>query len=62
MNWVKAIKGEAKGELADRSTAAQAHQTMLLGIVGAPHRAGRKILYDGERMVVNQPLRMRIST
>jgi hypothetical protein len=51
MNWVKAIKGEAKAS-SPIEYAAQLTETMLLGIVALRTGQGRKILYDGERMVV----------
>ena len=51
MNWVKAIKGEAKAS-SPIEYAAQLTETMLLGIVALRTGQGRKILYDGERMAV----------
>jgi predicted dehydrogenase len=51
MNWVKAIKGETKAS-SPIEYAAQLTETMLLGIVALRTGQGRKILYDGERMVV----------
>ena len=51
MNWVKAIKGEAKAS-SPIEYAAQLTETMLLGIVALRTGQGRKILYDGEQMRV----------
>jgi predicted dehydrogenase len=51
MNWVKAIKGEAKAS-SPLEYAAQLTETMLLGIVALRTGQGRKILYDGERMAI----------
>ncbi|HXN75357.1 MAG TPA: hypothetical protein VN876_01905 [Gemmatimonadaceae bacterium] len=51
MNWVKAIKGEAKSS-SPLEYAAQLTETMLLGIVALRTGQGRKILYDGENMRV----------
>jgi predicted dehydrogenase len=51
MNWVKAIKGEAKAS-SPLEYAAQLTETMLLGIVALRTGQGRKILYDGENMRV----------
>ncbi|GAC1671467.1 MAG: Gfo/Idh/MocA family oxidoreductase [Steroidobacteraceae bacterium] len=48
LNWIKAIRGEAKAsspiEYASRLT-----ETMLLGLAALRAGAGKKILYDGER-------------
>jgi predicted dehydrogenase len=51
MNWVKAIKGEAKAS-SPIEYAAQLTETMLLGIVALRTGQGRKILYDGANMRV----------
>ena len=51
MNWVNAIKGEAK-TTSPIEYAAQLTETMLLGIVALRTGQGRKILYDGEKMRV----------
>jgi len=51
MNWVKAIKGEAKAS-SPIEYAAQLTETMLLGVVALRTGQGRKILYDGEQMRV----------
>ena len=51
MNWVKAIKGEAKAS-SPIEYAAQLTETMLLGIVALRTGQGRKILYDGDQMRV----------
>ena len=51
MNWVKAIKGEAKTS-SPLEYAAQLTETMLLGIVALRTGQGRKILYDGDNMRV----------
>lgn len=51
MNWVKAIKGETKSS-SPLEYAAQLTETMLLGIVALRTGQGRKILYDGEKMLV----------
>jgi hypothetical protein len=51
MNWVKAIKGEAKAS-SPLEYAAQLTETMLLGIVALRTGQGRKILYDGQNMRV----------
>jgi hypothetical protein len=51
LNWVKAIRGETKAS-SPIEYAAQLTETMLLGIVALRTGQGRKILYDGERMVV----------
>jgi hypothetical protein len=51
MNWVKAIKGEAKSS-SPLEYAAQLTETMLLGIVALRTGQGRKILYDGANMRV----------
>jgi hypothetical protein len=51
MNWVKAIKGEAKSS-SPLEYAAQLTETMLLGIVALRTGQGRKILYDGDNMRV----------
>jgi len=51
MNWVKAIRGEAKTS-SPIEYAAQLTETMLLGLVALRAGQGRKILYDGEKMLV----------
>jgi hypothetical protein len=51
MNWVKAIKGEAKAS-SPLEYAAGLTETMLLGIVALRTGQGRKIIYDGQRMSV----------
>ena len=51
MNWVKAIKGETKAS-SPIEYAAQLTETMLLGIVALRTGQGRKILYNGEQMLV----------
>jgi hypothetical protein len=51
MNWVKAIKGETKAS-SPLEYAAQLTETMLLGIVALRAGQGRKILYDGDKMLV----------
>jgi hypothetical protein len=51
MNWVKAIKGQAKAS-SPLEYAAQLTETMLLGIVALRTGQGRKILYDGPNMNV----------
>jgi hypothetical protein len=51
MNWVKAIKGETKAS-SPIEYAAQLTETMLLGIVALRTGQGRKILYDGDQMLV----------
>jgi hypothetical protein len=51
MNWVKAIKGEAKAS-SPLEYAAQLTETMLLGVVALRTGQGRKILYDGANMRV----------
>jgi len=51
MNWVKAIKGETKAS-SPIEYAAQLTETMLLGLVALRTGQGRKILYDGEQMLV----------
>jgi hypothetical protein len=51
MNWVKAIKGETQAS-SPIEYAARLTETMLLGIVALRTGQGRKILYDGEQMLV----------
>jgi hypothetical protein len=51
MNWVKAIKGQAKAS-SPLEYAARLTETMLLGIVALRTGQGRKILYDGANMQV----------
>jgi hypothetical protein len=51
MNWVKAIKGEAKAS-SPLEYAAQLTETMLLGIVALRTGQGTKIMYDGPNMRV----------
>jgi hypothetical protein len=51
MNWVKAIRGEAKTSC-PFEYAAPLTETMLLGLVALRAGQGRKILYDGEKMLV----------
>ena len=48
LNWIKAIRGEATGELAAR-VCGTAHRDHAAGTGRAAHGAGTKILYDGER-------------
>ena len=48
LNWIKAIRGEAKAS-SPLEYAAQLTETMLLGLVALRAGQGRKILYDGER-------------
>jgi predicted dehydrogenase len=48
LNWIKAIRGEAKAS-SPLEYAAQLTETMLLGIVALRTGQGKKILYDGER-------------
>ncbi len=47
LNWIKAIRGEAKAS-SPIEYAAQLTETMLLGLVALRAGPGRKILYDGE--------------
>lgn len=47
LNWIKAIRGEAKAS-SPLEYAAQLTETMLLGLVALRTGQGRKILYDGE--------------
>src|SRR4029079_15848430 len=55
MNWVKAIKGEAKAS-SPLEYAAQLTETMLVGIVALRHAHGGKMLYDGQNMrITNIP-------
>jgi predicted dehydrogenase len=51
MNWVKAIKGETQAS-SPIEYAALLTETMLLGLVALRTGQGRKILYDGEQMLV----------
>jgi hypothetical protein len=51
MNWVKAIKGEGKATC-PFEYAAPLTETMLLGLVALRTGQGRKILYNGEQMLV----------
>ena len=51
MNWVKAIKGEAEAAC-PFEYAAPLTETMLLGLVALRTGQGRKILYNGEQMLV----------
>jgi predicted dehydrogenase len=51
MNWVKAIKGEGK-TTCPFEYAAPLTETMLLGLVALRTGQGRKILYNGEEMLV----------
>ena len=51
MNWVKAIKGETQASC-PFEYAALLTETMLLGLVALRTGQGRKILYDGEQMLV----------
>src|SRR5215210_2715965 len=51
MNWVKAIKGEMKASC-PFEYAAPLTETMLLGLVALRTGQGRKILYNGEQMLV----------
>jgi predicted dehydrogenase len=46
LNWVKAIKGDAKAS-SPLEYAAQLTETMLLGLVALRTGQGRKIIYDG---------------
>jgi predicted dehydrogenase len=48
LNWIKAIRGEAKAS-SPIEYAAQLTETMLLGLVALQAGQGKKILYDGER-------------
>jgi predicted dehydrogenase len=48
LNWIKAIRGEAKSS-SPLEYAAQLTETMLLGLVALRAGQGKKILYDGER-------------
>jgi hypothetical protein len=48
LNWVKAIRGEAKAS-SPFEYAAQLTETMLLGIAALRAGQGKKLLYDGER-------------
>jgi predicted dehydrogenase len=48
LNWIKAIRGEAKAS-SPIEYAAQLNETMLLGLVALRAGQGKKILYDGER-------------
>jgi predicted dehydrogenase len=48
LNWIKAIRGEAKSS-SPLEYAAQLTETMLLGIVALRTGQGKKIVYDGER-------------
>jgi predicted dehydrogenase len=48
LNWMKAIRGEAKAS-APIEYAAQLTETMLLGLAALRAGQGKKILYDGER-------------
>jgi hypothetical protein len=53
LNWIKAIRGEAKAS-SPIEYAAQLTETMLLGLVALRTGQGKKILYDGEHgMVTN---------
>jgi predicted dehydrogenase len=47
LNWIKAIRGEAKAS-SPIEYAAQLTETMLLGLVALRAGQGKKILYDGE--------------
>jgi predicted dehydrogenase len=47
LNWIKAIRGEAKAS-SPIEYAAQLTETMLLGLVALRTGQGKKILYDGE--------------
>jgi predicted dehydrogenase len=51
VNWAKACMGEAKAS-SPFEYAAQLTETMLLGIVALRTGQGRKLLYDGDRMLV----------
>jgi predicted dehydrogenase len=48
LNWIKAIRGEAKAS-SPIEYAAQLTETMLLGLAALRAGQGKKILYDGER-------------
>jgi predicted dehydrogenase len=48
LNWIKAIRGEAKAS-SPIEYASQLTETMLLGLVALRAGQGKKILYDGER-------------
>jgi predicted dehydrogenase len=48
LNWIKAIRGEAKAS-SPIEYAAQLTETMLLGLVALRAGQGKKIVYDGER-------------
>jgi hypothetical protein len=55
LNWIKAIRGEAKSS-SPIEYAAQLTETMLLGLVALRAGQGKKILYDGERgQITNVP-------
>ncbi len=51
VNWAKACMGQAKAS-SPFEYSAQLTETMLLGIVALRTGQGRKLLYDGERMLV----------
>jgi hypothetical protein len=51
LNWIKAIRGEAKAS-SPIEYAAQLTETMLLGLVALRTGQGKKILYDGEHGLV----------
>jgi predicted dehydrogenase len=51
INWARACMGQAKAS-SPFEYAAQLTETMLLGIVALRTGQGRKLLYDGERMLV----------
>jgi predicted dehydrogenase len=51
MNWAKAIKGEATAS-SPLEYAAKLTETMLLGVVALRTGQGRKLVYDGEKMLV----------
>ena len=55
LNWVKAVKGQAKTS-SPLEYAAGLTETMLLGIVALRAGQGKKLLYDGDKMqVTNVP-------
>ncbi|MDQ6887134.1 MAG: Gfo/Idh/MocA family oxidoreductase [Gemmatimonadota bacterium] len=51
LNWAKACRGQAKAS-SPIEYAAQLTETMLLGIAALRTGQGRKLLYDGEKMLV----------
>ncbi|MEO5509062.1 MAG: Gfo/Idh/MocA family oxidoreductase [Longimicrobiales bacterium] len=51
LNWSKAIKGEATAS-SPLEYAAKLTETMLLGVVALRAGQGKKILYDGDKMMI----------